>query len=319
MSALLAREFVREGHEVVVVAETQGQEEVTAGYGVARNLPPGELFKLVRWADVYFHNHPLMRKAWPLLFIDRPWVVTFQTWLPGSEKGGSLTGRLRRTALNHAERIYISAAVAASTPFPGTIIHNPYDETMFKPLSGVRRNLDLVFVGRLGADKGCNVLIDAVKVLRDRGLELKVSIVGGGPEEPRLRMQVERHGLSDWIEFLGVQREKALAETLNAHRVMVVPSVWNEPFGVVALEGIACGCVVVGSSGGGLPDAIGPCGLTFRNGDPMALAGVLAGLFGDTHSLERFRGGALDHLAVHTSAAIAQAYLSVFHRVIASS
>ncbi len=43
----------------------------------------------------------------------------------------------------------------------------------------------------------------------------------------------------------------------------------------MALEGIACGCVVVGSEGGGLKDAIGPCGDTFRNGDAADLARVL--------------------------------------------
>ncbi len=42
--------------------------------------------------------------------------------------------------------------------------------------------------------------------------------------------------------------------------------------GIVALEGIACGCVVIGSQGGGLKDAIGNCGLTYPNGDVAALA-----------------------------------------------
>ena len=41
----------------------------------------------------------------------------------------------------------------------------------------------------------------------------------------------------------------ALAALLNQCRILVVPSLWAEPFGIVALEGIACGCVVVGSAG----------------------------------------------------------------------
>jgi glycogen(starch) synthase len=56
---------------------------------------------------------------------------------------------------------------------------------------------------------------------------------------------------------------------------MVVPTRIKEGFGVVALEGIACGCVVVDSMPGGFPEAIGRCGTTFPNGDASALAEVL--------------------------------------------
>ena len=68
-------------------------------------------------------------------------------------------------------------------------------------------------------------------------------------------------GLERQVEFTGVLQGETLVRTLNAHRIMVVPSRTPEPFGVVALEGIACGCVVVGSEGGGL------------SGTPSATAG----------------------------------------------
>jgi glycogen synthase len=95
---------------------------------------------------------------------------------------------------------------------------------------------------------------------------------------------------------------------LNRHRLMVVPSRYDEPFGVVALEGIACGCVVVGSAGGGLPEAIGPCGRTFRNGSVEDLTAVLAEMLRHPERLAELRAGAAEHLARHGSARIARLY-----------
>jgi glycogen(starch) synthase len=76
--------------------------------------------------------------------------------------------------------------------------------------------------------------------------------------------------------------------------------------------GIACGCVVVGSEGGGLPEAIGSCGRTFPNGDSQALADLLAELLTTDEALMSLRAGADEHLARHRPAEVAKAYLKVF-------
>jgi len=88
-----------------------------------------------------------------------------------------------------------------------------------------------------------------------------------------------------------------------------VPSRYQEPFGIVALEGIACGCVVVGSEGGGLREAIGPCGLTFPNGDASALARCLAQLLRDDESVRALRRPAAQHLLRFRRAKVAGEYL----------
>ena len=97
---------------------------------------------------------------------------------------------------------------------------------------------------------------------------------------------------------------------------MVVPSLWDEPFGIVALEGIACGCVVVGSSGGGLKDAIGECGVTFPNGDVAALTEALANLLTNPEQLDSYRQKAQSHLARHQPTEVAKAYLKVFEEAV---
>ena len=93
-------------------------------------------------------------------------------------------------------------------------------------------------------------------------------------------------------------------------------SLWDEPFGIVALEGIACGCVVVGSEGGGLKDAISSCGMTFPNGNVEPLTQILFDLLSHPGKLTTYRQKAGWHLSRHTSKAVAKAYLEVLEGVI---
>jgi glycosyltransferase involved in cell wall biosynthesis len=102
---------------------------------------------------------------------------------------------------------------------------------------------------------------------------------------------------------------------LNDHQIMVVPSRWDEPFGIVALEGIACGCVVVGSENGGLREAIGPCGITFPNGSVDELATVLRKLLGDPELCSSLRSQREAHLARFEARTIACEYLRIFEAV----
>ncbi|HEY4591676.1 MAG TPA: glycosyltransferase, partial [Thermoanaerobaculia bacterium] len=199
--------------------------------------------------------------------------------------------------------------VADDLAVSSVVIPNPYRDDLFRRLSGVARTEDLVFVGRLVSDKGADLLLDALARLAAEGLHPRLSVVGEGPEGPRLREQAARLGLDGRIGFLGTRTGEELVEILNRHRILAVPSIYNEPFGIVALEGIACGCLVVGSAGGGLKDAIGPCGETFRNGDAADLARILGRLLRHPEGDHEYLRHAGDHLANHTSVRVSAAYL----------
>lgn len=103
---------------------------------------------------------------------------------------------------------------------------------------------------------------------------------------------------------------------LNSAVVLVVPSLYHEPLGIVALEGIACGCAVIASAGGGLPEAVGPCGVTFPNGDVEALTRCIAELLDRPERRETLLGGAAEHLAGFTAAAVARRYLALFEAAV---
>ena len=92
---------------------------------------------------------------------------------------------------------------------------------------------------------------------------------------------------------------------------MAVPSRCAEGFGLVALEGIACGCVVVGTSLGGLPEAIGPCGVIVPNADTSGMARALRSLLEDDSLRVGYRSDAPVHLARHSRANVTRSYLNV--------
>lgn len=271
VSAILAREWACVGHTVEIVTETPGELE-WEGLSVHRRLSARALRQKVRMADLYFQNHISLRSLWPAVGCGTAIAVLHQTYLSPWDSRPSLAGRLKQFASRRLRNLAISRPIAKALPMDTPITGNPYDAGRFRVISGNKRERAIIFVGRLVSDKGVHVLLAALRHLRNRAMynknKVQLTVVGVGPEEASLRAEC---GDLDVI-FAGVLQGEALAAALNQHKVLVVPSLWPEPFGIVALEGAACGCKVIGSDQGGLPEAIGPCGTTFPNGDAHALA-----------------------------------------------
>jgi glycosyltransferase involved in cell wall biosynthesis len=310
--SILAHEFVREGHEVKIVSQTPWSGRDNFPFPVMRRPGAYDFLRVMRWCDVYFQPNISLRGLWPLALAPRPWVASHNNWYTRVDGHLAWQDQLKHYLARFATGISVSRALAEHVAAPSVIIPNTYREDIFRLLPEIERERELVFVGRLVSDKGADVLLEALAQLQARGLKARLTIVGAGPEETALRQQVNKLGLEQQVEFSGAKRNEDLAKILNAHRIMVVPSRWREPFGIVALEGIACGCVVVGSEDGGLPEAIGECGPTFPNGESQALADVLAELLSSDEKFSSFRAAAEPHLARHRPAEVAKAYLKVF-------
>jgi glycosyltransferase involved in cell wall biosynthesis len=241
-------------------------------------------------------------------------VVSIHSPLTGAQ--GWLRAKLffKRNILRLAHVVACSPIIAAQLGRGTLFIPNPYRAGLFRRLGEGPRPCELVFLGRLVSDKGIGVLIQALAVLRERGLRPRLLIIGSGPEEAALRAQGAAARVSEQVEFAGRLPNEEVVSRLNQCRIMVVPSVWEEPFPVVPLEGIACGCVVVASQAGGLPEGVGPCGLTFPKGDAVALADRIAELLQDEAKIRAMLDHAAQHLARHQPGAVATAYLAVIER-----
>lgn len=311
VSALLAAEFQAGGHAVTLVTQTPSLTTDSEAFRIVRRPGAWALWRLVQEADLVFHNNISLRLAWPLLALQRPWVVAHHTWIP--RQG---VGRLKRWLLRRAANISVSQAMADDLAVPSTLVPNPYRSAQFKPEPGVARDRDVVFVGRLVSDKGVEVLLRALQHLQQGGRRVATTVVGDGPEQAALRALATELGLRD-VVFAGRRSGEALVQVLHQHRLLVVPSTWEEPFGVVVLEGLACGCVPVVAGSGGLRDAAGPCGVVFPKGDALALADALARLLDDPQRLQSLLGAAEEHLRRHRPGAVAAAYLQVFEQACA--
>jgi glycogen(starch) synthase len=313
-SELLAHEFVELGHEVRVVTRTDGA--IDFPFPVIRRPGGRELIRQVAWSEIFLQNNISLRTLWPLVFVRRPLFVVHQTWIRNPRGEVGWQQRLKHFVLRFARSIAISRSIADQLPVSAVVIGNPYDDEVFVDHGG-NRSKDLIYVGRLVSDKGVDLLIEALSILRSRqvselrqsGTQAQLTILGDGPDHAKLQNQVRDLGLESSVEFIGTRTGPQLAEVLNQHRILVVPSRWPEPFGIVALEGIACGCVVVGSDQGGLPEAIGPCGVTFPNNDAGALANALAQLINDSARRDELRQNSSAHLARFTKRRVAEAYL----------
>ncbi len=309
---LLATALTEKSHDVCVATQQTSGKPDNFSFKVLRCPRFLELFLAYWKTDQIILHGPAIRLGWPLFLIPcRAWMV-HHMW---PEKETNFIAPFLRKLLEwRCRHLSVSHALGRSFKAPYKIITNPYDHLHYKQVIPLNRNRDLIFVGRLIRDKGADILIDSLAILRTRGLYPSAIFVGAGKELESLQRQATGHSLQTQVTFVGEKSKGELLPLLNSHRIMVVPSRWEEPFGIVVLEGLACGCEIVASETGGLPDAVGPCGFLFERGNANALADCLETILqnkADTNTKRSFRTA---HLTKHTPSVVADRYLEILIR-----
>ena len=130
--------------------------------------------------------------------------------------------------------------------------------------------IDLLYVGQLIRGKGVQLLFRAMSRMKAKRT---LDIVGTGNMEGKLKALAERLGLADRVRFNGFQEDPQ--EWMRRAACVVVPSFWQEPYGLVAAEAVALGRPVVAFAVGGLPEACGGKATLVPPGDVDALASAL--------------------------------------------
>ena len=125
-----------------------------------------------------------------------------------------------------------------------------------------RRENELLFVGRLVPKKGLNFLLDALSILVREHPELRLNIVGFGPEESKLKQQVMQLNLEKHVNFLGALSQDKLPELYHQATLFVAPFVRadngdQEGLPVALMEAIGCGCPAVVGHVAGIEDLLG--------------------------------------------------------------
>lgn len=173
---------------------------------------------------------------------------------------------------------------------PGTfVVHNGANESLFYPIPRytVRPEVPtILFVGRLQYEKGVHILLDAVAALNSKGVKCKCRIVGSsfaGGSKPNAYEASLRSRAAANVTFVGHRSAKEIAEEFRAADVFCCPSIWQEPFGKVNIEAMACGLPVVASRVGGIPEIAAEGGVVLVDpGQPSDLAKALDKLLVDS-------------------------------------
>ena len=130
--------------------------------------------------------------------------------------------------------------------------------------------IDLLYVGQLIRGKGVQLLLAAMAQLK---APRTLDVVGTGNMEGELKALAARLGLADRVRWRGFQKNPQA--WMLAAKCVVVPSFWQEPYGLVAAEAVALGRPVVAFAIGGLPEACGGKATLVPPGDVSALARAL--------------------------------------------
>jgi glycosyltransferase involved in cell wall biosynthesis len=141
------------------------------------------------------------------------------------------------------------------------------------PRAESERSFDVLYLGRLVPSKGVDVLLRALALIGGS----RAVIAGEGPDRERLVGLAAKLGLSSRVDFVGWVEQDERSRLLAGARLLAVPSLWDEPFGMVGVEALGTGLPVVGSEVGGIPSWLtdGRAGLLFPRNDHAALADAL--------------------------------------------
>jgi glycogen(starch) synthase len=274
----LVKEFLNKGHKVKVIAfQTQPtieqaiqiKEKAVEVYYNPSFLKVGSLFI---WCNVLYMPNVSLKGGWfiPFLLFKR-WIISHNDSYLSNRKSTKIRIKLLLVKLA-TQNISVSRHIAKHINTRSKIIYNCFDNEVFKIYQNEEKRYELVFLGRLVSQKGCELLIKACKNLK---YSFRLNIIGDGPERSSLERMVKDFGLQNCIHFLGILTDEPLARTLNRHHIMIIPSIGEEGFGIVALEGMACGCKIIAADAGGLAEAVNGFGKLFKMGDQQELEYLL--------------------------------------------
>jgi glycosyltransferase involved in cell wall biosynthesis len=185
------------------------------------------------------------------------------------------------------------------------LVRNGIDLRRFRPsATDPEGPFSILAVARLVEKKGLPVLVEACRILRDRGHEFRCRLVGKGNQRGLLERLIREWGLRDRVRILPPHTQEEIVERFQEAHVVALPCVVGEDgnkdgLPVSIVEALACGVPVVSTPVTGVPEAVhdGENGLLVPERDPVALADALERLISQPDLLARLRAAALPSVA----------------------
>lgn len=178
--------------------------------------------------------------------------------------------------------------------------------------------ITILTVARLTRQKSVETLVEALAILRGRGVEAQLRIAGDGAQRAELEQMVRAKGLDTFVTFLGMRPQAELPALYADCDVFVLPSV-REGMGLVLAEALLCGAPVIATRSGGVTDIVrdGETGLLFPERDAIALADALEKYASDPALAARLaEQGRARVLERFTPERVAEQFLQVYEAVV---
>jgi glycosyltransferase involved in cell wall biosynthesis len=197
----------------------------------------------------------------------RMWALTFpRRWL------------CRKASINIVPTVWLGTQL--QLPRIETV-HHGLPETVARANPCPTDTATFAFLGRIVSTKGVQILLEAARRLKAQGSLFRLKIVGDGPDRESLESFVRKHQLGEEVCFLGCLPAEALDRELQQADTVLMPSLGGEVFGLVALENMLRGKLVIVSDLGALAEVVGDAGLTCPTSDVEAWTARLAQVIGN--------------------------------------
>lgn len=258
---------------------------------------------------------------------DAPVVATFHAW-SDRDRAYRAAARVLRPALSRIDaHLAVSRAAAAyhgaalDRPVESfTIVPNGVEVARFRgaaPFPQMREQPSLLFVGRLEPRKGLDQLLHAMTRLKTTRPDLRLYVVGDGPDRDRCQQLLPARLRSD-VVFLGRVDADELPRFYASSDLFVAPALGGESFGIVLIEAMAAGCTVVASDIPGYASVVtdGVDGRLVPPRDPDALAAAIGALLDNPATARALATTAAQGVDRYDWSAVARQVRGVYARVV---
>ncbi len=340
----LARAFIERGHKVSVLAPASPETElpdfvVSAGKALAipyngsvarLSFGPKQAAKVKQWLldndfdvlHIHEPNAPSLSML-ALMIAEGPIVATFHTSTTKSLALSTAKGFLRpmhekirgRIAVSElARRWQVESLGSDAVEIPNgvevpTFAHAPYLEGYPRP------GKSILFLGRYDEPrKGMDVLLGALPSIVERHPDVEVLVVGRGDDEKLLKQAGD---LASHVRLLGAVTDAEKASAMRSADVYVAPNLGGESFGIVLVEAMAAGTVVVASKLDAFRRVLrdGQAGKLIPIGDSDALADAVSEVLSDEGVRRRLIGYANEVVAEYDWPVVAEQIMRVYETV----
>ncbi|GAC1686284.1 MAG: glycosyltransferase [Gemmatimonadaceae bacterium] len=228
---------------------------------------------------------------------------------------------MARSAAVTTVSTWLAAEAHAMAPgFTLAVAPMPAAVDRFAPgtIAGVSQPARLLFVGRLNAQKGLSLLLDALALTRSGAI---LDVVGDGEYRERLEARANALGIGSRVAWLGALPQERLVPLYQQAAALIVPGE-NEGLGLVAVEAQLCATPVIAAGSGGLRDVVTQdvTGVLTAPGDAAAMAAAIDDLLArPDRGRSLGRAGRTTSLARFSPHNVAKTYRAIYERAIATA